>query len=399
MEQVVIVGAGQPGHCTAFELRRQNYKGRILLVGEEALAPYERPPLSKAAISTAETPAPTYFSPAQRYADQNIELMLAERVEAIERSGWLHLTNGNRVPYDHLVLATGGRVRRLDIEGGEHVFCLREWSDAQLIRSRLRGGTDVVCVGGGVIGLEIAAAASQFGCRVTVVEAGRTVMGRCLAPEEAAIVEHRHRAAGVMVHFGRSLLRVQPVGDRFNVIMADGEEIVADLVTAGIGMMRNTQLAQSTGLAVDNGIFVDRFARTEDPAIYAAGDVAACEHALYPGRLRLESWYHAQYHGACAARSIAGVGRPYDDIPRFWTDQYDLNIQVAGFPAGAVNSVTVGDPTTNAFTVLHADGDGRLVAVTAINQPRSMRPAIEAIRRGNSATPSVLSSTTARVGA
>ncbi|WP_411035984.1 NAD(P)/FAD-dependent oxidoreductase [Shinella sp. BYT-45] len=390
MEQIVIVGAGQAGHCAAFELRRQRYGGRIVLIGEEALAPYERPLLSKAVLVAPALPQPQFFSPPARYREQEIDLVLSRRAEAIDRAGRVHLAGGGSVPYDRLLLATGGTARRLAIRGGEYVACLRTWADAEKIRAQLKPGLRLLCIGGGVIGLEIAASASALGCSVTVLEAGPTIMARCLAPRQADVLLRRHRDAGVTIHLEQSLSGVEKGADGFVATLTGGEEIKADLVVAGVGMSRNTALAEDAGLEVDNGIAVDLHARTADEAIFAAGDVAAFEHALYPGRMRLESWYHAQYHGACAGRAMAGVPRPYDDVPRFWTDQYDLNIQVAGFPAEAVTETVVGKPGEGTFTVLHANPQGRLVGVTAVNQPRSMRPAIEAIRRGGQADPALL---------
>jgi 3-phenylpropionate/trans-cinnamate dioxygenase ferredoxin reductase subunit len=390
MEQVVIIGAGQAGHCAAFELRRQQYEGRILLVGEEPLQPYERPPLSKAVLLDPQPPQPLLFSPASRYGEQGIELVLSRRVEAIERAGHIRLTDGTKLSYDRLLIATGGVPRRLGIEGGEHVAYLRNWSDALAIRRKLKPGARVLCIGGGVIGLEIAASAIAAECTVTVLEAGPAIMNRCLAPGQAALLERRHAAAGVELRLGQSLTGIEATPSGLVATLGDGGSITADFIVAGIGMVRNTALAADAGLEVDNGILVDCHARTSQGNIFAAGDVAAFEHALYPGRMRLESWYHAQYHGACAGRAMAGKPQPYDEIPRFWTDQYDLNIQVAGFPAEAAAEIVCGDPDAGAFTVLHADASGRLTGVTAVNQVRSMRPSIEAIRRGEQADVALL---------
>lgn len=392
MDQVVIIGAGQAGHCAAFELRRQQYGGRIILVGEETLQPYERPPLSKAVLVDPQPPQPLLFSPVSRYEEQKIELVLSQRVEAIERAGHIRLNGGTKLFYDHLLIATGGVPRKLDIEGGEHVTYLRNWPDALAIRRELRLGSRVICIGGGVIGLEIAASAIAAGCAVTVLEAGPAIMNRCLARGQAALLEHRHAAAGVEVRLRQSLTAVEATASGLVATLGDGSSITADLIVAGIGMVRNTALAAEAGLEVDNGILVDRHARTSQCNIFAAGDVAAFEHALYPGHMRLESWYHAQYHGACAGRAIAGRPQPYDEVPRFWTDQYELNIQVAGFPAEAVSEIICGDPGKGAFTVLHADRNGRLVGVTAVNQSRSMRPSIEAIRRRELADATMLQS-------
>lgn len=383
MEQFVIVGAGQTGHCAALALRQSGFAGRIVMLGAEERPPYERPPLSKEVLTCEDDPEPKYFTTPERYADKGIEVRLGTVVEGIDRGGAVHLGNGERLAYDRLLIATGGRPRTLDIPGGGHIRYLRDFGNALAIRKELRAARRLLCIGGGVIGLEIAASAATMGCAVIVVEAGERIMNRCLAPEQTEFLAAVHRSKGVSLVLGCGVAAVERVaGGGLAVGLSNGDVEVVDMVVAGIGMVRNAELAAEAGLAVDNGILVDHLARTNDAQIHAAGDVAAFEHVLSKDRMRLESWYHAQYHGACAGRAMAGEGRPYDDVPRYWTDQYHLGIQVAGFPAEAAATTIAGDPGTGGFTALHENAAGRLIGVTAVNQPRSIRACLDIVRRG-----------------
>lgn len=387
MQQYVIIGAGQAGSCAAFALRQAGFAGRILLLGEEEWLPYERPPLSKETL-TGKLAEPKLFAAAGRYREKGIEFLPSTRVEAIGRTGKVHLRNGKSLAYDRLLIATGGRPRRLNVPGSEHIQYLRTFADAWALHSRLRQARRMVCIGGGVIGLEIAASAALMGVDVVVIETTAQIMNRCLAPPQAAFLHRMHETRGVQFRLSSAVVSVQSMSDgRVAAHLDSGDIEVADIIIAGIGMERASELAGNAGLAVDNGILVDLEARSSDAAIFAAGDVAAFMHARAPGRMRLESWYHAQYHGACAGRAMAGSGRPYDDIPRYWTDQYDLNIQVAGFPAAATVTELHGSPDAKQFTALHYDNGARLIGVTAVNEPRSIRPNLEIMRRNGFAAP------------
>jgi NADPH-dependent 2,4-dienoyl-CoA reductase/sulfur reductase-like enzyme len=375
----IIIGAGQAGGHAAIAMREAGFGGRILLIGDEPHRPYERPPLSKEMLIAAEPPPPLWFHSEQRYAERAIETRLGSPVAAIDTVAQrVLLRNGARLAYDRLLLATGGRARRLAIPGGERMLLLRTLEDARALRARLRPGLRVACIGAGVIGLEIAAAATQRGCAVEVNEAGPVPMGRSLTPDFAAWIAALHRAAGVRLHFNATVQGIEP--DR--VICADGLVVEADLVVAGVGMQRNTALAEAAGLAVDGGIVVDEFGRSSVANIYAAGDVAAFWHPRYGRRLRLESWRHAQNHGIATGRAMAGVMEPYDEIPWFWSDQHGANLQMAGLLDGASTDVWRGATTGRSFAAFHLDAAGRVLAATGVNAMREIRAAQAMIRAG-----------------
>ncbi|MBN9563169.1 MAG: FAD-dependent oxidoreductase [Alphaproteobacteria bacterium] len=389
-EMHIIVGAGQAGGWAAMGMRQAGFTGRILLIGEEPWRPYERPPLSKAMLTAPEEPPPAYFHPAERYAEQGIELMLGAAVEEImptERR--IRLRGGDRLAYDKLLIATGGRARRLPVHGGEHALYLRTLDEARAIRVRLREARRVVCIGAGVIGLEIASSACALGAQVTVLEALAAPMGRCVSPEGARFVERLHAGAGVELRCGEIVQAIERDGGSFRVICRDGVEESADLVLAGVGMERNLMLARDAGLVLEGGIVVDEHGATSEPGIYAAGDVAAFYHPLYGRRLRLESWRHAQNHGLAVGRAMAGDPAPYEDVPWFWTDQHGVNLQVAGLPAEAARTIVRVD-NDKAFTAAHLVEDGTIIGLTAANAPRDIRAATAMIRAGRRPDPARL---------
>ncbi len=382
----VIVGAGQAGGHAAMAMREAGFAGRILLLGDEAHLPYERPPLSKDVLTAAEEPAVAWFHPEARYGERAIEFMAETRVAELDSVAQrLTLADGRTLPYDRLLLATGARARRLPVPGGDLVLYLRTLDDARLIRTRLpppgaAAGRHVVCIGAGVIGLELASSVRARGCAVTVLEAADGAMGRSLTPAFARYVESLHRAAGVELRFGASVRAIEPgwvVGDGF--LLAAGE------VIAGIGIERNVELARDADLALDNGIAVDEFGRSSARNIYAAGDVTAFWQPALHRRLRLESWRHAQNHGIAVGRAMAldSAGRepaPYDDVPWFWTDQHGVNLQVAGLPDAGHETIMRGDFSEPSFAGFHLDGTGRVVAATGVNAPREIRAAMALIK-------------------
>ena len=383
----VIVGAGQAGANAAVAMRDAGFAGRIVLVGEETHRPYERPPLSKAALTEVPEPAPGWFFAPEKYADLDIELRLGVAAEKLDAGArLLTLADGAALRFDRLLLATGGRARTLPVPGAEHALTLRTLEDARHIRHRLEPGARVVCIGAGVIGLETAASAHQRGCQVTVLEAAPGVMGRAMTHEMAHWVERLHRARGVELHLGAGVVAIEPG----RVLTADGGAVPADLVIAGVGMVRNIGLAQDAGLEVTGGIAVDEFGRTGVPDIYAAGDVAAFWHPTLQRRLRLESWKHAQNHGTAVGRSMAGVATQYDDVPWYWTDQFGVTIQVAGLPHEAETTVLRGAETASSFSAFHLGADGKVVAATGVNAPRDVRAAIAMIEKGLAPDPAKL---------
>jgi 3-phenylpropionate/trans-cinnamate dioxygenase ferredoxin reductase component len=356
-------------------MRQAGFARRILLVGEEPWRPYERPPLSKAVLTDEPEPPIAYFHAADRYAEQGIELLLGTEVTGVDSATHrIALRDGQSLPYDRLLLTVGGRARHLPIPGGEKALYLRTIEDARLIRARLATARRVVCIGAGVIGLEIASSARARGADVTVLEGLPGAMGRSVSPEGARFVESLHRNAGVALHFGVIVDAIEddPAGS-LRVACRDGGEFAGDLVIAGVGMQRNLPLADTAGLALEGGIVVDEWGRTSAPDIYAAGDVTAFHHPLFERRLRLESWRHAQNHGIAVGKAMCGDTAPYDDIPWFWTDQHGVNLQVAGLPADAAETIVRADAQPNVFTAVHLAADGSVIGVTAANNPREIR--------------------------
>ena len=282
-----------------------------------------------------------------------------------------------------------GRARQLPAPGAEHVLYLRTLDDARRLRPRLRPGARIVCIGAGVIGLEIASSAVARGCTVTVIEPGFQAMGRSLVPELAAWLATWHRENGVSLRFGIGVREITAG----SVLCSDGMHIEADVVVAGIGIERNTELAIAAGLAVENGIIVDAFGRTSAPGIYAAGDVAAFWAPRLERRMRLETWRHAQDHGTAIGRVIAGQGMPYDEIPWFWTDQHGINLQMLGTVEDAATTIMRGTLGVAPFSAWHLNAAGALIDVTAINAPRDIRAGQKLIRQGQNADPILLADT------
>ena len=355
-------------------MRQAGFAGRILLIGEEPWRPYERPPLSKAVLTEDPEPPILYFHPEQRYAEHQIELLLGSAVAAVEPDAHrVVLADGRALEYDKLLLTVGGAARRLPIHGGDLALYLRTLEDARAIRARLAGVPRVLCIGAGVIGLEIASSARARGCAVTVLEALPRAMGRAVSPEGAAFIEALHRDAGVALHFEVIVDRLDRADGGVAVTCRDGRLFEADVVVAGVGMQRNLALAEAAGLALEGAIVVDECGRTSAPDIYAAGDVTAFPHPLFGKRLRLESWRHAQNHGIAVGKAMCGDSTPYDDVPWFWTDQHGVNLQVAGLPADAARTVVRQGGAPGAFVAVHLADDGRLIGVTAANNPREIR--------------------------
>lgn len=353
MQRIVIVGAGECGGRAALALRRAGHDGPLTLVGEEPLAPYERPPLSKTLPPTVRPVAAE-----AAYADAAITLELGAAAVAIDRSvGSVDLSDGRRLAYDRLLLATGARPRRPP--GMESAAVLRTARDAAAISERLVPGARIAVIGGGFIGLELAALAAEAGCRVTVVEAAPRLMARAVPEAIAAAVADRHLAAGVDLRLGAGIAAVDAGG----VTLVDGGRLDADLVVAGVGAVPQTGLAEAAGLATDNGIVVDGRLATADPAIFAAGDCAA-----FPWRgrrIRLESWRNACDQAEHVAATMLGGTEDFDRVPWFWSDQFDLGLQVAGLPAPGQTSV----PRLRedgALLEFRIDPDGSLAAVAGV---------------------------------
>ncbi|MEJ0019248.1 MAG: FAD-dependent oxidoreductase [Acetobacteraceae bacterium] len=304
-----------------------------------------------------------------------IDLLLGVAVTELDTAGHsIRLADGRSFDYERLLLTVGGRARHLPIHGAAKALYLRTIEEARIVRERLATARRVLCIGAGVIGLEIASSARKRGAEVTVLEAMPRAMGRGVSPEGAAFIEALHRDAGVTLHFGVIVDAIDDApGGGLLVSCRGGKEFSADLVVAGVGMQRNLTLAEHAGLALEGGIVVDELGRTSAPDVYAAGDVTAFHHPLFDRRLRLEAWRHAQNHGIAVGKAMCGDTTPYDDIPWFWTDQHGVNLQVAGLPAEAARTIVRVHQPGTAFTAVHLAADGSVIGVTAANNPRDIR--------------------------
>ncbi|MCU1431216.1 MAG: FAD-dependent pyridine nucleotide-disulfide oxidoreductase [Actinotalea sp.] len=335
-EQVtVVVGAGLTAGTAVTTLREHGYAGRIVLVGDELHAPYERPPLSKAFLQGDAKRDSLDVHPLRWYPEHDVELRLGTRVTAIDRDARVVvLADGDRLPWTTLLLATGSSPRRLTVPGADlaGVHTLRSVDDAERIVAALARRPRVVVVGGGWIGLETAAVARSAGLDVTVLEAGERPLQRVLGPELAQLFLELHQDHGVDVRTGVGVVELtgDDAGRVTGVRLADGDLVPADLVLVGIGITPNTALAAEAGLEVDNGIVVDQHLRTSDPDVLAAGDVAAAWHPSLGRRLRVEHWANAGRQGEVAARTILGVDAVDERLPYFYTDQYDLGMEYVG---------------------------------------------------------------------
>lgn len=371
LRSVVIVGAGQAGGEVAAELRRQGYAGRITLIGEEPHPPYKRPPLSKTYLSGAATTESLYVLSAAAMEKASIEFIGGVRVQRIDRAQrQVELAEGRRLDYDKLVLAVGGRPRRLEVPGADlpNVFCLRGIEDVQAIRAQLQPGRRLAIVGGGYIGLEVAAVASKLGLQVTVLESMPRVLQRVTAPEMSAFYERVHREAGVDVRTGVQLAGFEAQNGAIHVKLV-GSDVEADLVIVGIGLIANAELAEQAGLETDNGIVVDEFARTSDPRIYAAGDCTRHPSAFLGTRVRLESVQNAMEQGRAVAGNLLGRAQAYANVPWFWSDQYDLKLQMVGMSTGYDRCVLRGDPAKRNFGAFYFR-DRVLIAVDTVSRPQ-----------------------------
>ncbi|MFC5470521.1 NAD(P)/FAD-dependent oxidoreductase [Cohnella suwonensis] len=366
---MVIVGAGEAGARAASELRARGWTGDVTMIGEERRAPYERPPLSKSQLADAKRPAPTTILSAEKLEELNITLLSGDAAVRIDRIGHkVVLESGREVPYGKLLLATGARPRKLPAKGdaAEEILILRTFDDALRLRERLRPGARVAIIGGGFIGLEVAASAIAIGCDATLVEVASRILMRGVPEPIAAAVERRHREAGVSFRIGVMIESVDRDGDAYRIRLADGTSVPCDVIVAGIGAVPETALAAACGLDIENGIRVDERLRTSDPDIFAAGDCCSFPHPLYGGkRMRLEAWRNAQDQGTLAAGNMLGDEAPYEAIPWFWSDQYDLTLQVAGM-ADPDNAIAQRDLGEAGRLYFHLDGEGRLVSVSGI---------------------------------
>jgi 3-phenylpropionate/trans-cinnamate dioxygenase ferredoxin reductase component len=372
---LVILGAGHAGGRAAEALRAAGFAGKVTLVGSETHPPYERPPLSKELLAGTCELERTYLKPAEFYETEGIALRLGVRAQAIERAAQsLRLADGAALPYDSLLLTLGARARRLAMPGGAdpHLYYLRDIDDCLKLRGVLGAGKRLVVIGAGFIGLEAAAVARGQGSAVTVLEAAATPLARVAPPALGEYFAALHRRRGVDLRTGAAVTDIAAHGAEAVVTLASGETLSADAVLVGIGAVPNSELAAEADLVVDDGIVVDAQGRTSDPRIFAAGDVTRHFNPLLGRRIRLESWQNAQNQAIAVARVMAGGAAPYAELPWFWSDQYDVNLQTAGAPERWNEIVWRGRAEDGRFTLFYLDR-GVPVGGATVNNARDMR--------------------------
>lgn len=366
-----MVGAGHAAGQLVMSLRADSFSGPITVIGEESHIPYQRPPLSKQYLGGEVGLAKLYLRPVEWYRDAGVDLILGTTVIGIDRRAkTIVLSDGRTMEYDQLALTLGSRPRILPIPGADllGVFYLRTIQDVDRIRERFSAGKRLALIGGGYIGLEVAAVAIKKGLAVTVLEMDRRVMSRVVAPVMSEFFEDLHRAAGVDIRTGVKVTGIARNDDSLSVCSGDGEDIEVDLVIIAIGIVPNVDLAAAAGLPTDNGILVDEYGRTSDPAIVAAGDCTNHPNPIYGRRVRLESVQNAMSQARVAAATLSGKPKPYTDVPTFWSEQYDLRLQIVGLSQGYDDIVVRGDPAARAFALFYLK-DGVLIAVDAVNKP------------------------------
>lgn len=372
MTDVVVIGGGQAAASCVARLRRDGFDGRITLIGDEPVPPYQRPPLSKAYLLGEMELERLFLRPESFYADQDVDLLLNTRVTALDRQQrTVHCADGTALPYDKLVLATGSRVRTLpEAIGGDlnKVFGVRTLADVDGMAPEFQAGRRVVIVGGGYIGLEAAAVAAKLGLHVTLIEAAERILQRVASPETSSFFRDLHKSHGVDIREGVGLERLAGDGVFERAVLTDGSEIAADFAIVGIGILPNDDLAAAAGLEIENGIAVDGQCRTSDGDVYAIGDCCSFPHEN--NRLRLESVPNAIDMGEHAAAVIMGSDAAYRAKPWFWSDQYDVTLQIAGLNTG-YDQVIARPGSREGGTSFWYFGAGRLLAVDAANDPRA----------------------------
>jgi 3-phenylpropionate/trans-cinnamate dioxygenase ferredoxin reductase component len=383
-DSIIIVGAGQAGGCAAAALRDAGYTGHITLIGNEVHLPYERPPLSKGVLSGDVALDTVFLRTPDWYESSRIELRLGTGIAEIDRDEKRVVAeDGRTFRYDKLLMTTGARARKLALSGSadSEIIYLRGIDDTFNLRDRLKPGRKIAIVGAGFIGLEIAATAITLGCDVEVFEVAPGPLGRVMPDEIGNIVFRKHADRGVRFRFRAAVIAVDHHGSKLLLHLANGEAVEADTVIAGIGAVPNDELASRAGIAVSNGIVVDEFGRTSDPSIFAAGDVTRHYNPLLKRQIRLEAWQNAQNQAIAVANVMVGGTAPFAEVPWLWSDQFDMNLQIAGHPIEWDELVWRGEPEENQSLVFQLL-DGVPVGAIAINSARDMRFARQLIAKG-----------------
>lgn len=369
-KRILIIGAGQAALQAAATLRSKGFPGALTIVGEEPYTPYQRPPLSKAYLAGTLETERLALKPHAFYESERIGLKLVTRAVRLDaKAHTVMLSDGTTEQYDKLILATGARVRRVNLPGSTlaNIFYLRSIADADLIRAALKPGRRLVTVGGGYIGLEVTASAIKRGAKATVVEMAPRLMMRVVSEPVSQFYLEEHARHGADIHLNATVSGFEGEnGTLKRVRLADGSTLEADCAVVGVGVLPNVELAADAGLACDNGIVTDEYGQTSDADIFAAGDCTNHPNPFAGGRIRLESVQNAIDQAKHAAQAMLGEKAPYAEVPWFWSDQYDLKLQIAGLSAGHDALVTRGDVSKRSFAVFHLK-QGRIIAVDAVN--------------------------------
>lgn len=392
LQRCVIVGASLAGGTAAITLREEGFDGEIVLIGAEPHPPYERPPLSKEYLQGVKPFADALLKPAAFYEDHHIQMRLGQRVVRVnsaERT--VDLESGGRVSYDRLLIATGVRNRRLRVAGAEleDVYDLRTVGDADRIRAVSRSGSRALLVGMGFIGSEVAASLRRQGVEVVVIEPFKTPLYRVLGEEIGRVFAHLHRENGVQMFFEESVTAFEGTGRVQRVVTDAGRRIECEFVVVGVGVEPVIDLLAGSGVKTDNGIVVNEYCETNVEGIYAAGDVANHFHPLFGRQVRVEHWQNAIHQGQAAARSMLGKREPYSDVHWFWSDQYDCNVQYAGFHTGWDELVIRGKLQERNAVAFYLQ-ERRIAAAVAFNRGRDLQRAMSLIRAGVEVVPAVL---------
>lgn len=390
MTHVVVIGAGQAGSSLVAKLRNSGFDGKITLIGAEPVPPYQRPPLSKAYLLGNMTLDRLFLRPASFYSEHRIELRLNQRVTSIDPVARTVSVNSDVLVYDHLVLTTGSEPRRLPASIGgalTGVYVVRDLADVDTMGPQVTAGKRVLIVGGGYIGLEAAAVAAKRGLEVTLVEMGDRILQRVAAPETSNYFRTLHQGHGVTIREGVGLERLLGEKHVTGARLSDGTEMEVDLVIVGVGITPATALAEMAGLDIENGVKTDAQGRTSDPAIWAAGDCAS--FPWHGGRIRLESVPNAIDQAECVAENIMGAAKDYIAKPWFWSDQFDIKLQIAGLNAGYDRTFVRPGDKPGSQSVWYYQGDN-LLAVDAMNDPRAYMIGKRLIEAGKSPAPDAI---------
>lgn len=374
MQHIVIIGAGQAGAQTLISLRQSGFDGTISLIGDEPALPYQRPPLSKKFLAGDMEKAQLFFRPQAFYDKENIALYLGQRAEKIDPAAKIvTLADGTELTYTQLMLSTGSRPRTLPMASTDcsNLFAIRTIADIEAIRPHFTAGKKLVIIGGGYIGLETAAVAQQMGLDTIIIEAAERLLARVASQQIADFFARLHNEKGVQIINNMQVTEFAKQNNETQISevrLSNGHTLAADLVVVGIGIVPNVELAESAGLKIDNGIVVDEFARTSIADIYAGGDCTQHPNALLGRRLRLESVQNAIAQGKTVAAHILGQAKPYAEIPWFWSDQYDIKLQMAGLASDYDRIILRGDDKTHSFALFYFNKT-QLIAADAINRP------------------------------